>query len=343
MAAVTIADVAARAGVSPATASRALSSSRPVGREIEARVRRAAEELGYSGNSIARALRKKRTDTVGMVVPSILNPFFTSLVDSIENALQAEGRQLFLCDSRQDPEVEAGHLRSLISRNVDGIVVSPCHETGSVKAITESARVVPLVQLDRRVEVPGTDWVGLDDDEAMRLMVTHLHECGVRSAAFVTSEMTNSSTEFRLQGFQRHADRLGLATRPEWTILSEYSVAAGERTARQLLSGQSVPEAIVCADDLIAIGALRACRELSVRVPEDVQVTGLDDIPFAAYVLPSLTTLAQPTDRMAEEALRLLQIQVTANAAGVRGSGARIAFSPQLVVRESTTLSARPS
>jgi LacI family transcriptional regulator len=191
--------------------------------------------------------------------------------------------------------------------------------------------------------VPGTDWVGLDDDEAMRLIVTHLHECGVRSAAFATSEMTNSSTELRLEGFRRHADRLGLTTRPEWIILSQYTVEAGEQAARQLLSGQPMPEAIVCADDLIAIGALRACRELGIRVPADVQITGLDDIAFAAYVLPPLTTLAQPIDRMAEEALRLLSVQIAAKAAGIRGSGARLAFSPKLVIRESTGPSGRLS
>lgn len=147
-----------------------------------------------------------------MVVPSILNPFFTSLVDSIENALHAQGRQLFLCDSRLDPRIEAEHLRQLVSRHVDGIVVSLCHATGSVQAVTESARAVPLVQLDRRVEVPGTDWVVLDDDEAMRLVVTHLHEQGVRSAAFVTSEMTNSSTDLRLRGSNGTPTGSGLRT-----------------------------------------------------------------------------------------------------------------------------------
>nr|BFF16090.1 hypothetical protein GCM10025699_73930 [Microbacterium flavescens] len=143
MNAVTISDVAARAGVSQATVSRVMSSSRRVGREVEARVRRAADELGYSGNGIARALRTRRTDTVGMVVPSILNPFFTTLVDSMENALHAEGKQLFLCDSRQDPAVEAEQLRSLIERHVDGIVVSPVHDTESAAAVARSARAVP--------------------------------------------------------------------------------------------------------------------------------------------------------------------------------------------------------
>jgi len=333
MNAVTLSDVARRAGVSAATVSRVMTSSRPVGRDVEARVRRAADELGYSGNGIARALRTRRTDTVGMVVPSILNPFFTTLVDSLENALQAEGKQLLLCDSRQDAAVEAGHLRSLIERHVDGIVVSPVHDTESAVAVAASARSVPLVQLDRRVDVPGTDWVGLDDAEAMKLVMTHLAAAGARSAAFVTSELTNSSTTLRLRGFRQWSRRLGIREVADGVVLGDYSVDSGDAAARRLLASDDRPDAIVCADDLIAMGVLRAARETGVSVPDDLQVTGFDDIVFASYVTPALTTLAQPTDRMASEALRLLSLR---GAAGDAAGGAQVSFAPRLVARQST-------
>jgi len=333
MNAVTISDVAARAGVSQATVSRVMSSSRRVGREVEVRVRRAADELGYSGNGIARALRTRRTDTVGMVVPSILNPFFTTLVDSMENALHAEGKQLFLCDSRQDPTVEAEQLRSLIERHVDGIVVSPVHDTESAAAVARSARAVPLVQLDRRVDVPGTDWIGLDDAEAMKLVMEHLKEAGARSVAFVTSELTNSSTALRLEGFRRWTAGLGLRIVDDGVVLGDFSVDSGDEAARRLLAAPDRPDAIVCADDLIAIGVLRAARDTGVSVPDELQVTGVDDIVFSSYVTPSLTTLAQPTDRMAAEALRLLSLR---GAADESGPGARVSFAPTLVRRQST-------
>jgi LacI family transcriptional regulator len=361
MPSVTITDVARRAGVSVATVSRVMSASRPVGREVEVRVRRAAADLGYSANGIARALRRNRTDTVGMVVPSILNPFFTTLVDSMERALHAEGKQLFLCDSRQDPDVEAQHLRSLIERHVDGIVVSPCHMTASAAAVTASARQVPLVQLDRHVALDrradggggdgdggGIDWVGLDDDEALRLLLAHLHAAGARSAAFVTSELTNSSTKQRLAGFRRHASDLGFRVDDDWIVLGDYTVDSGDEAAGRLLDGAARPDAIVCADDLIAIGVLRGCRERGVRVPEDVQVTGFDDIVFSEHVTPSLTTVDQPTHRMAREAIRLLQLRTPADpgararalASGVAEEPApdavRIALRPRLVVRQST-------
>lgn len=331
---VKLSDVARRAGVSAATVSRVLTASRPVTPAIEQSVRKAAAELGYTGNSIARALRRRRTDTIGMVVPSILNPFFTTLVDSMEQALHAEGKQLLLCDSRQDPAVEADHLKSLLERHVDGIVVSPCDETLSRTALATSARAVPLVQLDRKAEVEAMDWVGLDDDHAMRLLLGHVAEQGARSAAFVGSDLANSSNQDRLAGFRRHADRAGVETRQEWVALGEYSIASGTRAGHALLSLAEHPDAVVCADDLIAFGVLRACRELGVSVPQNVMVTGYDNLDFDELTTPSLTSIEQPTRLMAEETLRLLARR-TDEPDYV--PGARVALVPRLVVRESTS------
>ncbi|PSK99937.1 LacI family transcriptional regulator [Murinocardiopsis flavida] len=328
---VTIALVAERAGVSTATVSRALSGSRPVSAESRRRVDRAAQELGYSGNSIASALRRSRTDTVGMVVPSIANPFFTSLVESVEHALHQEGMQLLLCDSRQDPAIEGAHLKALAARQVDGIIISPCHGTRSRAAIEATMAATPLVQLDRHVAGTDTDWVGVDDHQAMRLVMEHLAERGVRSAAFISSTLTNSSTELRLSGFRTQADRLGVATRDAWILLGEYSMQWGRSAANDLLASGPRPDAIVCADDLIALGALRSCRENGVRVPDDIKVTGFDDIDFSSLFEPALTTIDQPRERIAAEAVRLL-----ANAAETGGTAAHIALAPALRIRDST-------
>lgn len=225
----TIRDVAELAGVSTATVSRALSGSRPVSDELAATIKRAADSLGYSGNIIASSLRRNRTDTVGMVVPSIANPFFTSLVVNVEHVLARRGLQLFLCDSRSDPDVEAQRLKSLVSRQVDGIIISPCHGELSAEAVRASAATLPVVQLDRFAMDTQTDWVGVDDDAAQSLVMEHLSERGAQSAAFISSELTNSSTELRRAGFFRHADRMGIETRDEWTQLGEYSIEWGAR------------------------------------------------------------------------------------------------------------------
>ncbi|SNS86152.1 LacI family DNA-binding transcriptional regulator [Rhodococcoides kyotonense] len=333
----TIRDVAERAGVSTATVSRALSGSRPVSDELMKTIRQAADDLGYSGNIIASSLRRSRTDTVGMVVPSIANPFFTSLVENVEHVLSQRGLQLFLCDSRSDPDVEAQRLRSLVSRQVDGIIISPCHGARSAEAVRISAKALPVVQLDRFALDTHTDWVGVDDDAAQALVMDHLASLGVRTAAFVSSELTNSSTELRRAGFFRHASRVGIETRDEWTLLGAYSIEWGRDASHALLASDFRPDAVVCADDLIALGVLQSCQALGLSVPEDVMVTGFDDIPFSALSSPPLTTVRQPQERIAIEAARLLDQAMNDAVTGA----AHIALKPQLVVRQSTVGQAR--
>ncbi len=332
MARVTIREVAARVGVSTATVSRALSGAKRVSPALVEQVRQAAEELGYSANGIASALRRSRTDTVGMVVPSITNPFFTSLVEGVEHALQDSGRQLFLCSSRSDPALEAQRLRSLVARQVDGIVISPVHGTESTDAVSWAAGELPLVQVDRYVTGVESDWVGVDDDAALRLVLEHLAERGVRTAAFVSSELTSSSTELRVAGFEEHSARLGIGLAPGGMLLGEYSIEWGREAMQRLLAGPSLPDAVVCADDLIALGVLQTCAAGGVRVPDDLLVTGFDDIPFAALSDPPLTTVRQPQVEIAAEAVRLL---ADAERAGERPL-TRLALQPSLVVRAST-------
>jgi LacI family transcriptional regulator len=330
--AVTLADVALRAGVSITTASRVLARSRAVSPGVQAAVERAATELGYAGNGVARALRRQRTDAVGMVVPSIRNPFFTALVDAVERTLQTTGRVLYLCDARDDVEVEARHLRSLVARGVDGIVVSPCADDRSTAAVVEAAAHVPLVQLDRHVPEPVADWVGLDDRVAMDLVVGRLAERGVRSAGFVTAAVANSSTRERAAGFEDACARFGIRTDPGWTVPAAFTIADGvDAGARFVELGADRPAAVVCADDLLAIGVTHALVAGGLRIPEDVAVTGLDDLEFARYVTPPLTTVRQPTTRMAEEVLRLLDRAPSTD----RTPGVRIALPPALVVRGS--------
>lgn len=303
--------------------------------EVTRRVRKAAAELGYSINPIARALRNSRTDTVGMVVPSISNPFFTSLVESVEHALGGDGKQLFLCDAQSDPAVEAQRLASLVARNVDGIVISPTHGADSAAAVAQTAHRLPLVQLDRFVAGTSTDWVGVDDIVAMRLVIDHLADTGARSAAYVGSHLTNSSSEQRLTGFLRRTKELGMSVAPDAVLLGRYSVEWGEEAAERLIDTATLPDAVVCGDDLIALGVTRGCRGRGVRVPHDVQVTGFDDIEFARLTDPPLTTVHQPRERIAAEAVRLLAAAIDTVGANRRTS-AHIALEPELVVREST-------
>jgi LacI family transcriptional regulator len=329
----TIASVAAEAGVSTATVSRVLTGSKSVSAETSRRVFAAAEKLRYSGNSIAKALRQNSTGNIGMLVPSISNPFFTALVEQVEHHLAQAGLNLFLCDSRNDVATETSRLISLTQGSVDGLLVSPCDATNSRAALERATRIVPIVQIDRHVAAVSTDWVGLDDAHAMRVITEHLVHRGVRSVAFVTSIMGSSSALDRLESTVRACAELGIHMPDDLIFDGDFSLEWGSRAADKLLdSGRPLPDAIICSDDLIALGLSGRLGQRGIRVPEDVLITGFDDIEYASLNTPSLTTLRQPLTQIAAEAVRLLR----ENIANADRAKTHLALRGELIVRRST-------
>ncbi|WP_271985417.1 LacI family DNA-binding transcriptional regulator [Pseudoclavibacter terrae] len=326
--------MAAEAGVSTATVSRVLTGSKNVADETARRVHAAAEKLQYSGNSIAKALRQNSTGNVGMLVPSISNPFFTALVEQVEHQLAQSELNLFLCDSQGSVDIEAVRLRSLTQGSVDGILVSPVDESLSAPALQRASTITPMVQIDRRVGALSADWVGLDDEHAMRTVAEHLFARGVRSAAFVTSTKGSSSALDRLKSILAECARLGIHMPDDLVLDGDFSLEWGAQAADALLaSARELPDAIICSDDLIAMGLSSRLAGSQVRVPDDVLVTGFDDIDFASLTAPPLTTLRQPIEQIAAEAVRLLResIQSTERAK------TSLALQGSLVARASTS------
>ena len=322
----TIHDVAKLAGVSTATVSRVLSRSRAVHPESARKVLAAAEQLGYRYNAVARALRTHRSGTIGMLVPQISNPFFPALVESVERRLAREGLELFLCDSQRDADIEARRLRALVERQVDGVIISPYDFTESAPAVQALVGRLPVIQVDRRVEGALTDWVGVDDAAGFAQVVDHLVASGRRRLAFVSAELTNYSAQARLDAVDRALRRHGLSPAQE-PLLGSFEVEWGLAAAGRI--DLAAVDGIVCGNDAIALGMLRGLRKAGVTVPDDVAVTGFDDISFAAISDPPLTTVRQEWDAMADECVRLL-LQPA-------GHGPRsIAITPTLQVREST-------
>lgn len=331
--AVTIRDVAQRAEVSTATASRVLAGGRKVSPALAARVREAARELGYRHNAVARALRHGRTETVGMLVPEIGNPFFPSLVEAVERTLSGSGTDLLLCDAQQDPESELRRARSLAARQVDGLIIIPVSATASRPVLDEVAALLPVVQLDRYVQGFPGDWVGVDDAVGIGLAVEHVASRGAMRIAFVNAVPESSAAQQRLAGFDEAIRRLKLPV-DTVRLFGSYSAEWGREAAMRLLAGPSLPEAVVCGNDEIAVGLARELHRNRVRIPEDVLVTGFDDIRFAALTDPPLTTVRQPYEVIAAECVRLLSARMADPTLPVQ----RIAVAPALVVRESTGL-----
>jgi LacI family transcriptional regulator len=326
-------DVALRAGVSTATVSRSLTGSRKVSEQVLLSVLAAAQDLDYQTNRLAASLRRRVTNSIGLVVPEIGNPFFPALVESIERELGRSERQLLLCDSRLDSATESRRLGALMQQQVDGVLISPCDATKSHHAVVAAAAKVPLVQLDREIEDNRLDWVGLDDHAGMNAVVRHLAECGARSLMFVSAEPTNSSARRRLKGFLDSAFECGLNI--TGVLLGTFKLSWGAQAAAKVAESHPRPDAVVCGNDLIAIGMLRELALLNVQVPQELMVTGFDDIFFSECYLPSLTTVRQPHDEIAAVALRILaEIESSSKA---RHRAQRVAVVPSLVVRESTT------
>ncbi|MFT8593379.1 MAG: LacI family DNA-binding transcriptional regulator [Bifidobacterium sp.] len=328
-------DVARRSHVSTATVSRILSGKRKKNDATQLAVRKAAKELNYLGNHAARALRRDQSDTIGLIVPQISNPFFAALAEELENVVNAAGQEMLICASHMEPDIERERITSLLERNVNGIIIIPCDERQSVEACRMVGQV-PLVQVDQRVDMEDCDWVGIDDRQAMRLIVEHLVDRGAQSLAFIGSSTNNSSARDRLEGFNEQCARHRLPTRSEWTLLKDYSVEWGREATRSIISSSrrssiSMPDAIVCANDLIALGVLDALRADHRSVPGEVMVTGFDDTLFGQLSEPALTTIAQPVARIAQEAVRLITLSRNASPR----TYSQIALMPNLVARDS--------
>lgn len=328
----TIADVANKAGVSTATVSRVLTGSGKVSDDLRDKVQAAVNALDYSANTAARALRRDRTSTVGMIVPDLSNPFFTILVDRVERGLQSLGFSLHLCSSSNDADLEARRIRSLRQARVAGLIVIPTHVVASGPALREAAAEVPVVQLDQFADGVDTDWVGVDEREGVRLIFDHLSSQGTTSVAYVGGTVTDSSARVRLQAVADEARNRGIVLEPSRILLNGISIEWGA-TAAHMLAQADLPDAVVCGADVVALGVLQGFDALGVRVPEDVLVTGYDDIPLSSHSRLSITTVRQPVDEIAARAVEILTEAIDAeDGRTIR----REAIPPGMVVRSSS-------
>ena len=327
---VTVRDVARAAGVSQATASRALNGGHRVSPDTHRRVLRASEELGWSANVLARGLRTQRSGTVGLVLPGVQNPYFAEVLEALEPLLAESDRTLLVCTTLNSAATEARRLESLISRMVDGLVVVPSGGERSMPALLNAAHLVPTVLIDRYVDGCGLDYVGTDNFEGLRLVLRHLARTGVRTVTYVGAGTTISTAADRLAGFRSAAARRRLTVLQE--LSGDFSVEWGKQAAADILSRAQLPDAIVCDADVIAIGVLTVLHQRGIAVPDEIQVTGFDDLPVDQSTYPPLTSVRQAVNEQAAEALRLLDLR-----AADRGRVAsRSVFSPALVLREST-------
>lgn len=321
----TIVDVARAAEVSTGTVSHVLSGARYVRPETRARVEQAIGELGYRPSTIARALTSRRTKTVGMVVPDVTNPFFSDLIWQVERALTDSGYALIFGNSANDSERERRYLEGLLERQVDAAVLVVTAEADE-SLIRRVAAEVPAVQVDR--EAVAADAVVGDNAAGTAAAVDHLVSLGHRRIALVNGDERLPTARERRAGFEAALARHGLSAVAHES--GEFTLESGRALAARALDAG--PDAVLAGNDLIAMGVINAAAERGLRVPDDLSVVGYDDIAYAAFTSPPLTTVRQPGGEMGSETARLLLSRLD----GHDGPPRRVVVHPELVVRGST-------
>jgi LacI family transcriptional regulator len=326
---VSIADVAREAGVSRQTVSRALNNKGEISSETLQRVLEVIDRLDYRPSSIARGLATRHTRTIGLVVPDIANPFFADIIRGADDWAQSAGYSVLLCNSVEDPDREADLLRTLEQRAVDGVVL--CSSRLPEKMLAESTKRHNAVVLVNRA-LTGCSNVCVDDARGTALVVQHLLRSGRSRIGLVAGPETSYSARERARGYAEAMAAAGRELDPAGTARCERpDVEGGHQAALCLLRSQPRVDGLVCYNDLVAIGALRACTELGLRVPGDVAVTGADDILLARLVTPALTTLRVDRQAVGAAALHMLLDQLN----GATGGSPKAVFEPELIVRAS--------
>jgi DNA-binding LacI/PurR family transcriptional regulator len=327
----TIRDVAKRAGVSMATVSRAFSNSDMVREELVQRVLEAARDLSYQPSRAARTLRAGTSQTVGVVIPDLQNPFFTAVVRGLDRVLRQAGYSLLLGNSDEDPAREEELLLTLRAEGVAGIIFVPINAgTSTYQTLLDSHR--PIVAVDRLPMRLKVDLVTVANALGARTAVEHLLARGHRRVAFLGGPSKHSTAVERESGYVAALEAAGLRPQARLIYRGDFSEAGGYQGIQELWRGRHPPTAVFIANNLMTLGGLRALHERGLRIPGDVALVGFDDMPWAASLNPPLTAIAQPELEIGRSAGELLLARIADPDRSVR----HVVLEPRLVVRASS-------
>jgi LacI family transcriptional regulator len=330
----TLRDVAAAAGVHPATASRALNPETRllVSEETASRVAAAAAKLGYRPNPVARSLRTRRSHTVGVLIPDLTNPIFPPIVRGLEDKLAAAGYVALIGNTDADAGRERAIFEQMRARHVDGFVLATATLHDQLLAEAAAAEL-PVVLMNRLA--PGYTFpsVSVDNDQGARMAVAHLAGLGHTRIAYVAGPQEASTGVSRLRGFRAGMASHRLEVDEDLISYStRYTIEEGMRCGRELRTGPGDFTAIAAANDMLAIGCYTAIEEAALRCPEDVSVIGFNDMPFIDRLRPPLTSVRFPHYQLGTEAAQLLLERIGGSDRPVQV----LYLAPDLVVRGST-------
>lgn len=330
-----IREVAKRAKVSTATVSRAINRVPSVNPQLAKRVWKVVEQLGYYPNTQARALVSGKSRIFGLVVSEITNPFFPEIVQTFEDAAVENGYEILLTSTVHDTKRMESSVRRMIERRVDGVAILTF---GMEESLVDNLRLrkVPLVFVDVGPDAPRVSNIRVDYLSGIRQAVQHVVALRHTSIAFISGPLRLKSAVARKEAFCQSMNEIGLEVAPEMIALGDHTLEGGMRALAELMKATNPPTAVLCSNDMTAIGVMRQAYDFGVNVPEELSVIGFDDIRFSEFIIPPLTTVQMSQTELARTAFTALMNEVSQQ----KPSEGRREYSlnTNLVLRRSTAL-----
>lgn len=304
--AVRMKDIADDLKVSVVTVSKVLRNQGDISTETRRKVLKRAKELNYQPNWVARSLVTRKTFLVGLVCPDLMHSFFAEIAKAVSRKMRASGYNIVIAASEEDPELEKQEIEMLLARRVDGLIIAsaqPPRQTRIFKRIEDEK--IPFVMIDR--ELPGikANFVGVNDETVGRIATEHLIDKGYRRLAHIRGP-ENATGTGRLKGFQDACAARGIKVPAHWIIQGLFSDEEGYRAMQKLISKTPRPDGVVCYNDPVAAGAIKAALEAGLRIPEDIAVIGAGNIRYSDLLRVSLTTVDQNSSAIGEHAAELM-------------------------------------
>ena len=299
---ITIEDVAQAAGVSRQTVSRAINDKGEISEETKARVMKAVDDLGYKPNRLAQSMVTQRTFSVGLVLGNITNPFFPEVTRGVQDEGRAHDYNVFLCNTDDKADIELQMLRSLAAQGVDGIILFS-HQASDVdlRAFADSYR--PIVLINRYIEHPNVSIMMVDNFHGGELAAEYFVEQNHQQIGVLTSDLPSLSQVRRIQGFKQRLEAFGLKLPNDQIAAASADLDGGYAAAHQLLEKHPGITAVFTYNDLMGLGAIRACSELGKAIPEEIAIIGFDDISLSKMMTPALSTVHVDKHEIGKEAM----------------------------------------
>lgn len=330
----TIKDIAAVLGLTPSAVSKALNDHPRISDKTKMAVKEAAIQLDYQPNYLSSALRKGKSNLVGVIIPRVNSHFFSSVVENIEKVLNLNGYNIIMTQSNELYAKECQEIDTLLKIQVDGIIASMANETTDLEYYQKiKSKGTELVLFDRGEEELNVDYVGIDDYKSSHLVIDHLVSQNCKRIAHIAGFKHIRIYKERIRGYKDALEKSGLAVQENWIIESNLRLDDGRRIMQQLLDSPQRPDAVYVAGDIAALGALQVLLENNIKIPEEIALIGFSDEPFTSLTQPSISTVNQHSDQIGKLAAEAFLERMNNPK---KKTINRIILEPELIIRQSS-------